>query len=167
MYVYKLGALSNFDGDFFGTDLNLRPSFYKIDTFVSKWHPNLKKYIFCTRVYHLCCTVMCTKTTHQPHNPIKHRVKYLYKSNTEKNVYTTIFYLPWETFLDTHIISFDVIFSVAVALLAIKWTQQHVHKVEYPGTKHSNIPTHTLQSAFHYHWVLWCPSRTKKWFSMV
>ena len=87
------------------------------------WHPNLKKYIFYTRVYHLCCTVMCTKTTHQPHNPIKHRVKYLYKSNTEKNVYTTIFYLPWDTFLDTHIISFDVIFSVAVALLAIKWTQ--------------------------------------------
>jgi hypothetical protein len=38
--------------------------------------------------------VLCTKTTHQPHNPIKHRVKYLYKSNTEKNVYTTIFYLP-------------------------------------------------------------------------
>ena len=111
------------DSNFWLKYFLLRPRFYKIDTFVSKWHPNLKKYIFCTRVYHLCCTVMCTKTTHQPHNPIKHRVKYLYKSNTEKNVYTTIFYLPWETFLDTHIISFDVIFSVAVALLAIKWTQ--------------------------------------------
>ena len=101
----------------------LRPSFSKIVTFVSKWHPNWKNYIFYTRVIIFAVHVLCTKTTHQPHNPIKHRVKYLYKSNTEKNVYTTIFYLPWDTFLDTHIISFDDIFSLAVALLAMKWTQ--------------------------------------------
>ena len=34
-------------------------------------------------------------------------------------------------------------------------------------TMHSNIPTHPLQSGFHYQWILWWPSRTKKSFCVM
>ena len=62
----------------------------------------------------------------------------------------------FSTFHEIHFwIQYHIFFvTFSLDIQQLYGSNNHVHKMEYPGTKHSNIPTHTLQSAFHYHWVL-------------